>query len=252
MVLNITKHEISLHFLTKRIWIALACTTIIFSLLYQWLLKQFIIVSQAHILDGTHMGVTEEILHPYFAWLAIFIMCTLPILTVYSIIKDRNSGVFLLYQLAPINMSKYLLGHFSAKIILSYIIISFLSLLPCIIVIDTHVDILQLASAYIGVILLATCIISISTLAAVIANNIISAMGITYFIIVSLSLLEWCAQFTNEYYYIIKSIALLSPIKNFLSGNIFAVDILYYVYISTVCLIIAVAILNSKEDRYGY
>lgn len=251
MILSIAKHEIELSLLSKRIWFALSGIVFGFAVLYEWLLKQYIIVSQAHILEGGIWNVTEEVLHPYFAWIAIFCVFSLPILSCYSIIRDKKSGSILLYQIAPLPKTKYLFGHVVARLSFSYLVLGLLSLFPCVVAIDTKIDWLQFASAYLGILLLATSIICVSIFAAVVSSNILTAVGITYGVIVFLSFLEWFAQFAPNYYLFIRSISFLYPIKNFLSGNIFIVDIAYYAYISVMALFGATIILNYRDDSHA-
>jgi hypothetical protein len=249
MILSIAKHEIGLNFLTKRIWLALAVTALGFSILYEWLLKQYMIMSQAHILEKGYWSVTEEIIHPYFAWMTIFCVFSIPLLSCYSIIKDKKSGAMLLYKIAPIAENKYLFGHVVARLSFSYLTLSFLACIPCIIALDTNVDWLQVGSSYLGVLLLATSIVCISIFAATISGNIVMAMGIAYSILIFLSFLEWFAQFAPNYYLLIRSISFLYPIKNFLSGNLFVIDIMYYIYVSVIALLAAAIVL---EWRGGY
>src|SRR3984957_7390722 len=102
MIYTIAQHELSALFKTGKIWKLLALCQFILGLIFYWLMEEFLSKTQRLLLESNSpFGITEEVIHPLFAWTALFFFFITPLLTTYSITQERKQHTLDLYLTSP-------------------------------------------------------------------------------------------------------------------------------------------------------
>src|ERR1700685_2394003 len=103
MIWTIAQHEFLKLFKTGKIWKLLALCQFVLGFIFLWLLEDFIFKSQQAFFSNTEtFGITEKVLHPFFAWTALFFLLITPLFATQSLTMERKSHTLELYLLAPI------------------------------------------------------------------------------------------------------------------------------------------------------
>jgi len=250
MILTIAKHEFSKAFKTGKIWKLLAMCQLILGLIFYWLIEEYLLKKQQFLLENNSaFGITEEVIHPLFAWTALLFFFITPMFATNSLTQERKMHTLELYLTAPISTTEIIIGKFLG-IFLSQIFLLFpIFLMPLLIAIQDRLDTGQFLVGSLGLILLIGTNLSISMFIASFSKEPIIAALTIFISLVLLTLLEWMGRFLTPDLYWVTEFALLYHCKNFLSGLINTKDIIYYGLASFIFLYCSIVRLN-KESHF--
>lgn len=237
MIKAIIQHELTRFFKSAKFWYLLALFQVIMGSLFYWLLTHY----QANLpflTEGNliRRGLTEEVLHPYYAWFSLLFLLWVPVGTTEMISQERSNKTWINYCMCPVCEKSILLGKFFALLIFLLIILSCISLAPFTLAFGTDLDWGQCLTSLFGICLFLGCALSIGLCISSFSSQPILTNFITLFTLISLILLEWGVQFLGSNGTILQHFGLLNPLKSFLAGMIVFEDILYYLTFSIACL----------------
>ena len=112
MIKSIIKHELGLTIYNRKTWYCIAAIQSLLAVIFNWLLTNFL--KHKMVFDSVRYGVTEEIIHPYYAWFALIVLAFIPMLTTQSICAEKNRHTILNYYCAPVTSLQVILGKFFA------------------------------------------------------------------------------------------------------------------------------------------
>ena len=248
MIKIIIKYKLKQLFSSIKCWIGLALLQFIFALIYNWLLNKYIYQLSLSKPDLAY-GITEEVLHPFFAWFVLIYLLIIPIITMDQICGERNKNTLILYLTAPIKTSTIIISKFltlSCSLTCSILLIS---LMPLSIIINGTIDWGHLLSLALGTWLILNAAIAIGLLVSTYGQHTVTTILCTLGLILILILIEWGALFMGPLGLNIQQLGFLYPVKNFLSGIIDTRAIIYYLVLIVVSLYLAINRL-SKEINY--
>lgn len=247
MILTIARHEFLNLFKTGKIWKLLALCQCILGLIFYRYMTAFLLKNQNLLIENHQsLGVTEEVIHPLFAWTALFFFFTTPLFATNCLTQERKSHILEVYLTAPISAAKIILGKFLGIFSGQLFLLLPILLMPLLIAVEDSLDIGQFISGTIGLILLLGTTLSIGLFIASLSKEpLIASFGI-FITLLLLTLLEWVAHFLPPAFGWVTEFALLYHCKNFLSGIVNTQDIIYYVLISFVFLGLTVVRLDKE------
>lgn len=226
MITPIVRHELRQAIFNSKTWICLSVIQVLQAIIFNWLLNNFL-KSQA-INNTMHFGITEEVLHPYYAWFALLVLVLSPMLATQMICAEKQRGTMINYYCAPITSLQFILGKFFSLNILLAIVLAFISIMPCCIVLSGELDWGQFAASLCGVYLMLCASLALGLGISSLSNNIIRTNLIIFVTLLSFILLEWAAQYMGPHSMFLQNFGLLKPLKIFLAGIISARAIAYY------------------------
>ena len=104
MILTIARHEFLNLFKTGKIWKLLALCQCILGFIFYRYMTEFLLKNQNLLIENHQsLGITEEVIHPLFAWTALFLFFTTPLLATNCLTQERKSHVLEVYLTAPIS-----------------------------------------------------------------------------------------------------------------------------------------------------
>lgn len=247
MIYNIAQHELLKFFRNGRIWKLLALCQFILGLIFYWLTEEFISKSQKFILDNnTSLGnITEEVIHPLFAWTAIFFFFITPLLAANTLTQERKLQTLDLYLVSSISPTSIILGKFlgtwASQFLLLFPVISMSFFL-----LFTHtLDLGQLTSGFLGLLLLLTTSLSLGIFVSSFSKEPLICALVIFVALFLLSLLEWISS--NSPLSFFSQFSLLYHCKDFFSGLISTKDLIYYLLTSLIFLGFSVLRLNKEH-----
>lgn len=226
MITPIVRHELRQVLFNSKTWGCLSVLQILQAIIFNWLLKNFL-KSQA-ISNTMHFGITEEVLHPYYAWFALLVLMLAPMLATQMICAEKQRGTIVNYYCAPISSLQFMLGKFLSLNILLFALIAFISIMPCCIVISGELDWGQFAASILGVYLMLSAAFSIGLCVSAYFSNIMRTNMFIFIILLSFILIEWAAQYMGPHAMYLQNFGLLKPLKVFLAGIISVQALSYY------------------------
>lgn len=236
MIVSIVQHELKQLINNSKAWYLLAVIQTMLAILFKWLVTNFL--KYQAITEIPHYGITEEVIHPFYGWVALMLLIFLPMVTAQAFCAEKQNGTIRNYYCAPITGLQLLLGKFISLNIAMLFILLIASLMPITILISGNLDLGQFAAVIIGVYLMLSAALATGLGVSMHMNNILRA-NITIFLIITMFImLEWAAQYTVKYSMFLQEFGLLSPLKMFLSGILSTRHIAYYLLIITVFLLL--------------
>lgn len=238
MNLYLIQHELNQIFCNRKSWYSLAIIQTILGLIFNWLLLNFI-KNQA-ITHTMHYGITEEVLHPFYAWYALLMLVLLPMFITQIICAEKQNGTIINYYCAPIKSSTVIFNKYISLNILLLISLCMASIMPLWITVSGKLDWGQFLATFLGVYLMLSAAQALCVSVAAFMTNTIRA-NITIFVtLAGIILLEWAAQFAGKHTLFLQEFALLKPLKPFLAGIINIRAIAYYLLLMLSFLSLAV------------
>ena len=237
MILTIARHEFLKLFKTGTIWKLLALCQCILGLIFYRYMTEFLLKSQNLLIENhLPLGITEEVIHPLFAWTALFFFFITPLLATNCLTQERKSRTLEIYLSAPLSATKIILGKFAGIFVAQLFLLLPVLLMPLLIAVEDSLDFGQFISGSFGLILLLSANLSIALFIASLSKEPLIASFLIFITLLLLTLLEWVTHFLSPTFSWVTKLALLYHCKNFLSGIVNTEDILYYALVSFIFL----------------
>lgn len=247
MILIIARHEFLKLFKTGKIWKLLALSQCILGLIFYRYMAAFLLKTQNLLIENQlSLGITEEVIHPLFAWTALFFFFITPLFATNCLTQERKSRILENYLNAPISSAKIIIGKFIGAFGGQLFLLLPLLLMPLLVAVEDSLDLGQFISSVLGLILLLGTNLSVGLFIASFSKEPLIASFFIFITLLSLTLLEWITHFVSPAFGWIGEFALLYHCKNFLSGIINTQDICYYIVASIVFLYFSILRLDKE------
>lgn len=251
MIQLLATHELNRLRLSGRLWVSLGLTQCLLGFLSYWLLSEYKQKLHAQFLDAiTLLPISEEIIHPLFAFTTLITFILIPLLSLQNLSLDRKNNM-LNYFLLHLSEKQIILGKFLALFQIYFILI----VLPLLLILfclncSANLDLGQSFSSLLGLLLLASTTMSICIFVSTLIKDPILATLTSLLLLFALCVWEWGFRYLPMPYRAYASLGLLYPCKHFLSGSIYIKDIIYYSVITFACLQLSLTWLKktAKDD----
>lgn len=249
MIRTIAQHEFLKLFRTGKIWQLLAICQFILGLLFYWLIEEYLFKKQQFLLEkNSSFGITEEVIHPLFAWTALLFFFITSLLSISSLTQERKAHTLELYLASPISATEIVIGKFIGIFFGQLFLLLPIFIMPLVISFQTSLDVGQFLSGSFGLVLLTAAHLSIGIFISSLAKEPLVAALTIFATLVLLTLLEWVGRFLAPSWQWVTEFALLYHCKNLLSGLVSSKDILYYGGVSS--LFICLSVLRIHKEPY--
>lgn len=234
MNMSIVRHELRQVICNHKTWFCLAVIQMLLGIIFNWLIINFL-KNQA-ITETMHYGITEEVIHPFYACITLIALLFIPIIATQMICAEKQHGTIINYYCAPISGLQIILGKFITFNIIVVTLLGLTSIMPLTITISGTIDWGQYLATLIGVYLMLNAVIAICLGLAAFMSNIVRANLFIAMAVIGLVLIEWVAQYAGSYAIFLQTFGLLKPLKAFFAGIISVRLSAYYILITMVFL----------------
>ena len=247
MILTIARHEFLSLFKSGKIWKFLALCQCILGLIFYRYMTEFLLKNQNLLIENHQsLGVTEEVIHPLFAWTALFFFFITPLFATNALTQERKSHLLEIYLSAPISTTKIILGKFIGVFSGQLLLLLPILLIPLLIAVEDSLDLGQFISGTMGLVLLMATNLSIGLFIASLSKEPLIAAFVIFITLLLLTLLEWVSHFLSPTFSWVTEFALLYHCKNFLSGIVNSQDIIYYILVSFIFIYLCILRLDKE------
>lgn len=247
MIKSIIKHELGLTIYNRKTWYCVAAIHALLAVIFNWLLSNF--MKHKMTFDSVRYGVTEEIIHPYYAWFALIVLALIPMIATQAICAEKPRNTILNYYCAPVTSLQVILGKFCALNLMLALITLSISLLPLAIMLSGSLDWGHLVASIFGVYLMLSAALALGLVFSSFMSSIARTNIVIFFSLLFFILLEWAAQFTGKPAMFLQNFGLLNPLKTLLSGIISVQHVAYYLLIIISCIILSAQLFKGKRHN---
>lgn len=236
MITNIIRHEIRSVLANPKSWYTFAAVFAVFAIIFNWLMNLYL---QDQLLDSKQIvGVTEAVIHPFYAWFGLFSIVIIPNITTQYICGEKNRGTLINYYFSNVTATQLFYAKLFTLGLILATVLGAISLIPLTITLSASLDLGQLFSSILGVYLMLLVAIAFGLCLATFMQHTLRASIIILCSLGAFIMLEWAAQLSKSHVFFVQQFALLKPLKSFLSGLVTPGYVSYYILVILACSII--------------
>lgn len=225
-----------------------------FALLYGWffvaILSYFLRQSMQMMGAEAQANVNQQMIRPLLSNVAILILFMLPMVTMRSYAEEKRSGTIELLLTSPLTDFQIIMGKFLGALVL-YGIMLLLSLVHIgILFVYGRPAIREIAAAYLGLLLLGSCFISVGLFVSSLTKNQIVAVAATFGTFLLLWVVDWLGTSVGATGQQITSyLSIIQQYDDFGKGVIDTSHVIYYLSFITFGLFLTAKSLDSERWR---
>ena len=243
---HIAMHELRRLFKSPLAWILFAVVQFLLAIFFLLILSQFIDPAAASLF--ANYGVTEIVVVGLLQIAGIILLLITPFVTMHIFSEERQSGSINLLLSSPISMTELVLGKYLGIICYLFLLLSLIALMPLSLLMGTELDLLQLLSGIIGLVLLTSSFAAIglfvSSLTSQSAVAAVSTFGILFVLVIMNMVGTTGSELFRE---ILTYASLLNHYHNLLDGVFNSADVIYYLLVSTLFIVLSIWRLDNER-----
>ena len=227
-IIAIAGHELKRIFRSLLAWIILAVVEFLVAVLFLILLNQFL--NPAQWLAGR--GVTEIVAAGLLQISGIIFLLVTPFITMRSFSEERRTGTIQLLYSSPVTLTELVIGKYLGIMGFLLVQIFLVALMPVSLTMGTSIDLVQLGSGLLGLLLLVASFTAIGVFVSTLTSQPAVAAIVTFGILFMLWIINLAAGTGSESFRII--FMYLSPLNHFnnlIDGLFKSTDVIYYLII---------------------
>lgn len=246
-IFHIATHELKRLFISPLAWILFAVVQFLLAIFFLLILGKYIDPAAAS-LFANH-GVTEIVVVGLLQIAGIILLLITPFVTMHTFSEERQSGSIKLLLSSPISMTELVLGKYLGVICYLFLLLSLIALMPLSLLMGTELDLLQLLSAMLGLVLLTSSFAAIGLFMSSLTNQSAVAAISTFGILFVLMLMNMAGNTGSELLReILTYTSLLNHYHNLLDGIFNSADVIYYLLVSAVFIVLSIWRLDNERS----
>lgn len=226
-------------------WIILATIQFLLAIFFYLLLSQYMQPS------ASSSGLTEIVISSMYQIAGVIMLLVSPLLTMRLFTEERRLGTIKLLYSSPISITELTLGKYFGITAFYCLVLAMISLMPASLLFGTQLDLGQMASALIGLLLLMSAFASIGLFISSLTNQPATAAISTFGVLFLLWIINIAATNASENMAAIFSyLSLLNHYNKLLNGVFNSADVLFYILVTALFIILSIWRLDA-ERTYG-
>ena len=199
---------------------------------------------------GPAQNVNEQMIRPLFLNASVILLFVLPMITMRTYAEEKRSGTIELLLTAPLTDLQIIIGKFLGAMALYGAMLA---------VTLVHIGLLfafgqpewrPVVTAYLGMLLLGGCFISLGLLISSLTKNQIVAGMITFAVFLMLWVINWIASFTGPTTQaVLNYLSITEHLNDFTRGVLDTKHLVYYISFIAFSLFLTVRSVDSERWR---
>lgn len=246
-MLNLARNELYRLFLSPLAWVILALSQALLAYLFLSHLDYFMqIQSQIAAIPGAP-GVTEMIVAPLLGNAAIVLLLISPLITMRLLAEERRNESLPLLTSAPLTAAGVVMGKFLGSFAFLLILLFMVLLMPLSLLLGSHIDLMQLASGALGLLLLIASFMAIGLFLSSLTRQPAIAAVATFSLLFFLWIVDWAGQSGHDDAGWLGWLSLLKHFEPMLQGELYTADVAYYLIVTLTFLLLAIRKLDNER-----
>ncbi|HIF51139.1 MAG TPA: ABC transporter permease [Thiotrichaceae bacterium] len=240
----IAANELRRMFKSPLAWIILATVQFLLAIFFYLLLSQYMQPVNAS------SGLTEIVVSGMYQISGVIMLLVSPLLTMRLITEERRLGTIKLLFSSPISITELVLGKYFGMIAFYCLILVMISLMPASLLFGTQLDLGQIASGLIGLLLLTSSFAAIGLFISSLTKQPSTAAISTFGVLFLLWIINVAGSNSSENTAAILSyLSLLKHYTNLLNGIFNSADVLFYIFVSLFFILLTIWRLDAERTH---
>jgi ABC-2 type transport system permease protein len=249
-IVAIARKELRSYFASPIAWVILALFAAVFGVFFNLFLWGFLRASLGQFGAGQSVNVNLYMIRPLLQNTSVIVLFVLPMVTMRTYAEEKRSGTIELLLTSPVTdfqiiMGKFLgaLGLYAAMLLVTLVGVALLFAFG-------SPEWRPIASAYLGLLLLGACFISVGLLVSSLTRNQIVAGVATFVVFLTLWIIGWLGDFTGPTTSrIVSYLSITDHFDDFSKGVLDTKHLVYYLSVITFGLFLTAKAVDSERWR---
>lgn len=247
-IFHIARHELRRLFKSPLAWIILAVVQFLLAIFFLLILSQFIDPAAASLF--ANYGVTEIVVVGLLQIAGVLLLLITPFVTMHTFSEERQTGSINLLLSSPVSITELVFGKYLGVVCYLFLLLVIIFLMPLSLTMGTELDLLQLCSGFIGLVLLAISFAAIGLFVSSLTSQSAVAAISTFAVLFVLWIMNMAGNTGSELFrQILGYLSLLNHYHNLLDGVFNSADVIYYLIVSCVFIVLCIWRLDSERQR---
>ena len=253
-VLAIAQKEIRSYFASPIAYVVIGLFALLFGWFFvailNWFVQQGMQMSMGMGMGPTSMNVNQQMIRPLLLIMTVVLLFVLPMITMRTYAEEKRSGTIELLLTSPLTDMQIILGKFFGALALYATM-----LLVTLIYVGTlfffgSPEWKPIVTAYLGLLLMGGCFISVGLLISSLTRNQIVAGMLTFGVFLLLWVIDWIGAFAGPAVEpIVNYLSITQHFDDFAKGVIDTKHVVYYVSFMTFGLFLTAKSVDSERWR---
>jgi len=228
-VMAIAHKEIKAYFDTPIAYIVIGFFALLFGYFFVALLSAFTAQSMQTMMQGGSMNVNQQLIAPLFLNTTVVFLFVLPSITMRTYAEEKRSGTIELLLTSPLTDVEIILGKFLGAMTLYSALLAVTFIHIGTLFIFGQPEIWPVLTAYLGLLLMGGCFVSLGLLISSLTKNQIVAAMVTFAVFLLLWVIDWISQFTGPTMQnVLMYVSITQHLDDFVRGVLDTKHLVYY------------------------
>lgn len=231
-VLAIAQKELKSYFASPIAYIVIGFFSLLFGYFFYALLVYFDRQSMQFAGLGAQapMNVNDQLIRPVFLNASVVLLFVLPMITMRTYSEEKRSGTIELLLTAPLTDFQIIMGKFAGAMLLYAAMLAITFIHMGTLFAFGNPQLLPIVTAYLGLLLMGGCFISVGLLISSLTKNQIVAGMITFAVFLLLWVINWVGSFTGPTTQsVLNYLSITDHLDDFTKGILDTKHLVYYV-----------------------
>jgi ABC-2 type transport system permease protein len=251
-ILAIAQKEIRAYFSSPIAYIVIGLFALLFGYFYVAILDWFVRqgMSGAMGMAPTPLSLNQQFVRPLLLNATVVLLFVLPMITMRTYAEEKRSGTIELLLTSPLTDMQIIVGKFVGAMLLYASMLGVTLLYVAVLFVFGNPEWKPIATAYLGLILLGGCFISVGMLISSFTGNQIVAGMLTFGVFLLLWVIDWIGSFLGPSgETIVNYLSITRHFEDFAKGVIDTTHLIYYVSFITFGLFLTAKSVDSERWR---
>jgi ABC-2 type transport system permease protein len=251
-VLAIAHREIKAYFGSPIAYIVIG----FFALLFGWFYYALVVFFDRQSMQMAGMGgpqavnINEQLIRPLFLNSSVIVLFVLPLITMRTYSEEKRSGTIELLLTSPLTDFQIIMGKFLGAMTLYAAMLAITLIHVGVLFAFGNPEWRPVATAYLGMLLMGGCFISVGLLISSLTKNQIVAGMVTFAVFLLLWVINWIASFTGPTTQeVLNYLSITGHLDDFTNGVLDTRHLVYYLSFITLGLFLTARSVDTERWR---
>jgi ABC-2 type transport system permease protein len=251
-ILAIAHKEVRAYFASPIAYIVIGLFALLFGYFYvmilNWFVQQGMQMSMG--MGPMTLNVNQQMIRPLLLNATVVLLFVLPMITMRTYAEEKRSGTIELLLTSPLTDLQIILGKFAGAMALYATMLLVTMLYVAVLFAFGTPEWKPVATAYLGLLMMGGCFISVGLLISSLTRNQIVAGMITFGVFLLLWVIDWAGSFVGPTFEpVVNYLSITQHFDDFAKGVIDTKHLVYYVSFMTFGLFLTAKSVDSERWR---
>jgi ABC-2 type transport system permease protein len=253
-ILAIANKELRSYFTSPIAYIVIGLFAALYGFFFWAILQYFVAQSmqmgQFGMQGPQSMNVNQQLIRPLIQNVTILVLFLMPMVTMRTYSEEKRSGTIELLLTSPLSDFQIIMGKFLGAMALYLVMLAVTLIHIAILFIYGHPEWKPIVTAYLGLVLLGGCFISLGLFISSLTKNQIVAGMVTFAVFLFLWIITWIGSFSGPTIDKLTTyLSIIDHLDDFGKGVIDTTHVIYYLSFITFGLFLTAKSVDSERWR---